>query len=260
MSCQRFSWRGGGSPPLGLVCASSSTSSSCGLRASAASRLNSRRVLPPRSICSGGNCSRPTRRTPFPSSRAAVQFDVADDHVDALLLCALRAPRAWRSCPLAHARAGSQGEDGEPPARGARPRPVLAPVIDPGRDGRHSSAALSRAFDPGRGDFSSAGGSVQREIERQHVDRRARRVFPTGGGGYGAGSAGVPAPDPAVHARRRLGTQLIVRGRRDLISRIQAAARSLSDQGPPGSATRCPGPRRAAARCEPGRRRTARSW
>ena len=46
MSCQRFAWRGGGSPSMRLVWASSSTTVIAARRRSAASRSNSRRVTP----------------------------------------------------------------------------------------------------------------------------------------------------------------------------------------------------------------------
>ena len=60
MSCQRFGWRGGGSPPARLACASSSTSRMAGRRRSAASRSNSCRTIPRYRTGSVGSCSSPS--------------------------------------------------------------------------------------------------------------------------------------------------------------------------------------------------------
>ena len=84
MSCQRLAWR----LPSALVCASSSTSSSCGLRCSARSRSNSRTVPGPCSEQQEGNRLESLEQ-PL-GFRAPVRLDIADDDVDAFGLLAPR--------------------------------------------------------------------------------------------------------------------------------------------------------------------------
>ena len=95
-SCQRLGWRGRGAPRE-LECASSSTSSAAGLRASAASRSNSRRDrvavahLAQRQLLEAVEQRR--------GLAAAMRLDDADHHVRAGCARARAPPPAWRrSC------------------------------------------------------------------------------------------------------------------------------------------------------------------
>jgi len=98
------------------------------------SRLNSRRALPPKI-----DQQRRQLRKALEQAlgfRAAVQLDISDDHVEALLL---RALRGFEHGVLLPTPALAPKKIVSRPRVRARPRPARVPATDPGRDGRRSS-------------------------------------------------------------------------------------------------------------------------
>ena len=176
-SCQRF-WR----EPGALVCASSSTRTAPGLRASAASRSNSSSVRPrystslprqdvepvraaPRSR--RGRASRPRRPRRRCLRRAARARPRASRRS-----CRRRATRRRRSSAAAPRRASSRLD--APAARRDRGASSCMPCVGesdvpPGTCRRATGHRVSVTQ---RSISASAQRSIEREVERQHVDAR----------------------------------------------------------------------------------------
>ncbi len=172
MSCQRFGWRGAGSPPTTLECASSSTSRIAGPAL--------QRGVEVELLAHDAAVARRQRRQPLEPLHqplglgAAVRLDVAHHDLGAADPRRLRGARASsRSC---RRRPSRRRKSAAGRAAHAPPRPATR---------REQLVGIGPRFDCHQL-MSSARAGIEREVELEHVDR---------------GSPSMPSVRPSVCSR-----------------------------------------------------------